>query len=164
MIAFPAAPLDRGARVITLSAALVVSFVVAWGARAPGGLTGTLIVLIAGVGLLLLTWGYAPSAYRLGGGDLIIRRQLFGEVRFSITGDIVRTPATFGAGGIRVLGSGGFFGWYGTFWRPGSGRYTAYVTDRASIVACTTDRGIVLVSPGDPEAFVAAARKARQHR
>ena len=159
---FPAAPLDRGTRWLTFASAVFLCLILAWSAGAPGGVWGTVFTLVMGLAIFVGGWGFAPSSYGLGGGALHVRRQLFGGRTFTLTGDVVRAPKRFGLGGIRLMGSGGFFGWYGTFWRAGSGRYLAYVTDRSGLVACTTDHGIVLVSPVDPDAFVRAARSVRR--
>lgn len=159
---FPAAPLDRSTRVVTAGVFAVVVFVMSFGVRSSGGLVSVAVVALPTLLLLVLGWGMAPAGYRLADGHLEVRRWLFPPRRLELTGEVVRAPARFGLGGIRLLGSGGFFGWYGTYWRQGSGRYLAYLTDRSRIVACGTANGLVLISPADPEAFIAAARKGRR--
>ena len=155
---FRAAPLDRStklttAAVITALVGLVLS-IPAQEAGVPGMFFGWVVP----VGLVLLAYGYAPAAYELtGSGELRIRRRWFGGRRFRIDA-VEPTSAVFGLGGIRLSGSGGFFGWYGLFWRKGTGRYRAYVTDRTRLVSCTGPDGLVVISPVDPSHFVRAAR------
>lgn len=153
---FPAAPLDRPTKLITAAfIAAFVGFSLSIWTAAPG-----VPWLVWGVGvplvLTLLTYGFAPRAYRVSAeGDLRVVRRLFGARRFRIS-TAQATAAVFGLGGIRLMGSGGAFGWYGLFWRKGTGRYRAYVTDRARLVACNGPDGLIVVSPEDPGAFLSA--------
>lgn len=157
---FDAAPMDATTTTVTMVASAITV----------GG--GTVALLAAGslsqvlIGLVLFAapagaFGFSPAAYAIEPGSLVIRRRWFGRRTYRLTGDVLRAPWKITAGGIRVFGSGGFFGWYGSYWKPGVGSYHAYVTDRAQVVACTTDAGLVVVSPAHPGDFVALAREAR---
>lgn len=155
----PAAPLDRSTRLT--SAALVVA-IVGLALTIPvaeAGAVGTTL----GIGLPLLAlgvgYGMSPRAYRVQPGRLQILRRWFGAKTFRID-SVAPTSALFGLGGIRLAGSGGAFGWYGLFWRKGTGRYRAYVTDRTQLVVCDGPDGMVVLSPADPRAFLAAAEAA----
>jgi hypothetical protein len=155
---FPAAPFDRPTRLVTLGTSLLVGFGIPLlsigeeplGAAILGGL---------GFAIVLGAFGCSPGAYEVEGATLRVRRRLFGSVAFTLAERPVRAPWTMGFGGVRLGGSGGLFGWYGPFAKPGIGRYRAYLTDRSRIVACATDRGLVVVSPADPDAFLAATRR-----
>ena len=154
---FAAAPLDRPTKLLT--AALLVALVglalsIPVSETGPAGaVLGWAFPVAVGV----LGYGFAPKGYRLSpDGALEIRRRWFGSRGFRIS-SASTTSAIFGLGGIRLFGSGGAFGWYGLFWRKGTGRYHAYVTDRSHLISCDGPDGLIVVSPQDPEAFLAAA-------
>ncbi|MGH8929428.1 MAG: PH domain-containing protein [Egibacteraceae bacterium] len=157
---FPAAPLDRFTRLTTglfLGIVLVVALVTGSATRDPLTL---LVVLLASAVAVCAVWGFAPDAFEVGPGELRVRRNIFGTLAFQVEGPADRADRpSFGLGGLRVLGSGGAFGWYGRFWRPGLGFYRAYVTDRSTLVAVPTDRGLVIVSPADADAFTTAVTR-----
>ena len=155
---YPAAPLDRPTKLLT---AAVIAALVGLGLSIPVsevGAAGLALVWIVPAALLLLAYGFAPNGYRVSGAELQVERRWFGGRSFRID-SAQATSALFGLGGIRLLGSGGVFGWYGLFWRKGTGRYRAYVTDRSRLVTCEGPDGIVVISPLDPVAFVAAASR-----
>ena len=123
---------------------------------APNAGIAVLILGAAGV-ILVLSYGFAPAAYVLSPDrSLRVVRRLFGTVRFSIT-KVAPVEHGFGIGGVRLMGSGGVFGWYGIYWRPRFGRYRAFVTHRQRLLRCEGPRGPILISPDDPTAFLAAA-------
>ena len=153
---FPAAPLDRPTKFIT---AAIIAAVTGLMLSIPVAEVGWLGMVVAwalpAVGIAL-GYAYAPKAYRWrGDGVLEVQRRLFGARTLRID-EAQLTSAVFGLGGIRLIGSGGFFGWYGLFWRKDTGRYRSYVTDRSRLVRCSGPDGIIVVSPEDPQAFVAA--------
>jgi Bacterial PH domain len=156
---FPAARLDRFTRMTTglfVGIVLIVALVTGSG---PRDLLTLLAVMLASAVGVCIVWGFAPTAYELDEGQLRIRRNIFGTVAFQIQGPADRPdPSNFGFGGLRVFGSGGAFGWYGRFWRPGLGFYRAYVTDRSTLVSVPTNRGLVILSPAEVDAFVSQVR------
>lgn len=158
---FPAAPLDRPTRLATLAGMVIllvgVPLLLLRGADpVTGGVLGTAIAV-----LIVAAWAIGPAGYDLTEGRLEVRRRGLGKRAFHLTGPIKRAPADLGLG-VRVGPTGGLFGWSGYFWRTGVGRYRAYMTDRSRLVACTTDAGLVVVSPADPDAFIRAARRAQR--
>lgn len=54
----------------------------------------------------------------------------------------------------RVMGSGGFFGYFGTFYNNEFGRYQAYITDYKHAVVMKFSDKTIVVSPHDPHDFV----------
>jgi hypothetical protein len=154
---FAAAPLDRPTRWVTAAfcAALLGVALTVPAAAADIG-SSVLLGLVFPLGGVALAYGFAPRSYAITPDGLLqVRRHWFGVKTFRLeTAQTV--AAVFGLGGIRIFGSGGAFGWYGLFWRKGTGRYRAYVTDRSSLVVCQGPDGLVTISPADPEAFVAA--------
>jgi hypothetical protein len=156
--AFPAARLDRPTRLLT-AALLVALFGLALSIPvSETGLLGPLIGWTVPVAVIVFGYGLGPRSYVLSpGGELRIRRRWFGGRGFHIS-TAEATSALFGLGGIRLWGSGGAFGWYGSFWRKGTGKYRAYVTDRNRLVSCDGPDGLIVLSPADPEAFLVASR------
>ena len=154
---YPAAPLDRPTRLITAAfVAAFAGFALSISA-AEAGATAVGLGVVVPLVLTLLAYGFAPARYRLSSdGDLRVVRRWFGGRGFRIS-SAEATSAVFGLGGIRLVGSGGAFGWYGLFWRKGTGTYRAYVTDRTKLVVCNGPDGLVVLSPADPAAFLSAA-------
>ena len=163
--AHPAAPLDTPTKLV--SAAFCVALLgFALTAPVAAESTPAAIILgwiVPGAGIVA-AYGFSPGGYALEpDGTLRVSRRLFGGRTFRIT-EAHRIPELFGLGGIRIAGSGGVFGWYGLFWRKGTGRYRAYVTDRSNLVTCTGPDGLVVISPQDPGAFLASAPEAAAAR
>jgi hypothetical protein len=150
---FPIARMDRPTRLITVSSVLLLLLGLP---LVTLGEPGAALVPFIGAALVLVVFGFSPAAYEVDGAVLRVRRRLFGARTFQLTGPATRAPWTVGLGGIRLGATAGLFGWFGTFHKIGHGRYRAYLTDRSRIVACTTDRGLVLLSPADPDALLAA--------
>lgn len=161
MTSFPAAPLDRSTRTVTaVAVAVLLGVMVATGVTAED-VTGSAVALILGPLVVLLAYGYAPAGFEVGGATLTVRRRLFGRKQLTLTGPVHRPGWRVGLGSVRKLGSGGLFGWYGAFWRPGLGSFHAYVTDRSRAVLCQTGDGPVVVSPADVDGFLAALDEVR---
>ncbi len=59
-------------------------------------------------------------------------------------------------GSIRTCGNGGLFAWTGFFWNKAFGFYRAYVTDHRRTVVLRFATRTIVVSPDDPEEFIAA--------
>lgn len=157
MTEFRAARLDRPTMLVTLALIVVLIGIALTVPSAVGDPAVAAVGWGVSVATVVLAWGFAPRGYALSADGLLrIRRKLFGSKDFRIT-RAEPMPELFGFGGIRLVGSGGAFGWYGLFWRKGTGRYRAYVTDRGRLIACTGPTGLVVISPDDPEAFLAAA-------
>jgi hypothetical protein len=109
---------------------------------------------LAALYLLIFTQGV--RGYALAGSELLIRRPLW-TTRWPL--DAATTaelrPRVM-ANSWRVWGNSGVFGITGRFAGSDLGRYHAYVTDPEKTVVLKTSRGIVVVSPDQPEAFLAA--------
>lgn len=156
---FPAAGLDRPTRMVTVVSLLFLAVLLPL--VTIGEESGALLVAALGPVIAVASYGFAPAAFEVEGATLRVRRRLFGSRELTLTGPAGKAPWTFGVGGLRLGGSAGLFGWYGSFYKPGHGRYRAYLTDRSRIVACPTVAGLVVVSPADPDAFVAATAGVR---
>ena len=62
-------------------------------------------------------------------------------------------------GSLRLLGSGGLFGFFGVFRNRPLGVYRAYATDPQRAVVLKLSGRTVVVTPDDPDAFVAEVRR-----
>jgi uncharacterized membrane protein YdfJ with MMPL/SSD domain len=153
-VTFAAAPLDRPTRFVSAAVTAALAGLALSIANVDGFAPGGVVAGVA-VALVAAAYGFGPAAYRVDGATLAVRRRWFGSVAFTVE-HAARLPWQFGVGGIRVAGSGGAFGWYGRFWRRDVGFYRAYVTDRSRLVGCQTSAGLVVVSPAEPDAFLAA--------
>ncbi|HVM18607.1 MAG TPA: PH domain-containing protein [Egibacteraceae bacterium] len=152
----PAAPLDKPTRLVTAALVVAVFGLAASIPAAEGGPVAMLFGWGVPLGAIALGYGMSPRGYRIEpSGQLRVLRRVFGSKQLRVE-SAQRTATLLGAGGLRLAGSGGVFGWYGWFWRRETGRYRAYVTDRSRLVACHGPDGLIIVSPEDPEAFIAA--------
>lgn len=159
-----AAPLDRATRVVTAvaSAVLVIGGVgpaLFPGPDMPVGVRVAFPALL--VGCLAAAWAFAPAGYELHPGALVVRRRGVGAKRYAVSGEPEPAPCDArGMRGIRLMGSGGLFGWHGLFWSRALGRYHAHVTDRSRMLLVASTTSPVLVSPADRDTFLAAWRTA----
>ena len=115
-----------------------------------------------GVPLLIVgAAAWAPRSFRIESDALIVSR-FIGSVRIPLAGlrkARLMDPAEL-RGAVRIWAVGGFCGYYGKF-LSGFESQTWYVTDRQSCVRLDCDAGIVVISPSDPEACLAALARLR---
>jgi Bacterial PH domain len=165
---FPAAPLERNARVVTaVTGLLAVLLPLALLLAQPRG--RGLLVLVASpallVALVALPLVLSPSGYAVGSGDLAVLRRGTRPLLFPL-GSLLAARPTAMPRSLRVLGSGGMFGWWGRFANRDWGRFKAYATDRRRGVLLEWPGFKLFVSPEDPDALCQAvlARSARKGR
>jgi Bacterial PH domain len=165
---FPAAPLERNARVVTaVTGLLAVGLPLALLLAQPRG--RGLLVLVASpallVALVAVPLVLSPSGYAVGSGDLAVLRRGTRPLLFPL-GSLLAARPTAMPRSLRVLGSGGMFGWWGRFANRDWGRFKAYATDRRRGVLLEWPGFKLFVSPEDPDAFCRAvlARSARKGR
>jgi hypothetical protein len=118
-------------------------------------------ILVAGLAAVVFCGAYAfsPRRYTIADRSIIINR-LLGTVRIPLDGVREIRPATADdvAGGIRLWGNGGLFGYYGLFRTSKLGNCRWYVTNRKNMVVVITANATVLVSPDDVDGFLAVVR------
>ena len=151
-----AAPLDRTARLLTaftwgLAGALVALGVLLLAiADLAAGILVLAVSLLLGV-LCVVYRRLQPVSYEVDGAGLTVRRRLATPRRFE--GNTTLMPgATLG---LRVMGSGGLYGYLGRFRLRGAatGSANAFVTDRSRVVVMDVGGGRVALSPLDGEAL-----------
>ena len=154
MSEFPAAPMDRGTRAVTVATVVLVLgvLVILAGLGELGWLLWLLVPLH--LAILLGAWALAPRAFQVRRRELTVIRNAWRPLAVRVARlTEVPEPQKFG---LRAVGSGGAFGWYGRFRRRDIGGYRLYATTRvaANLVAMQTDEGtVIVVSPADPEGF-----------
>jgi hypothetical protein len=115
------------------------------------------VVIFLGV-----SWGFAPSGYRVSPEELIVERPL-GKVvieRSSITAVRLFEGAD-DEGMKRTAGNGGLFGYYGDYESKRLGAHSWYVTDMLRRVVVETGSGAIVVSPDDPKRFIEALKPSK---
>ena len=113
---------------------------------------GSAVALI----ILVAAAGFAVRGYSVVDGRLLIHR-LGWSTKYDLThltGIRFEPGATMGS--IRALGIGGLFGFVGHYHNEMLGTYKAYVTDESRTVVMEFDQGTIVVTPGDPAAFLEA--------
>jgi hypothetical protein len=132
---------------------LAVFVFVAWRAGPPAAY-GLLAIAIAASTLMVRGYSVVNGmllVHRLGWSTKLDLSQLTG-VEFS-------PGATLGS--ARVFGIGGLFGFIGRFRNEVLGLYRAYATDSDHTVVLDFNGSKVVVTPDDPQAFIAAVESAR---
>lgn len=155
---FPA-PWDRALRWTTALAVIAVagaSLFLLWSAEEE------LRFLLGPIGLLLLAvplgaWLLAPVGYRIEDPALWVERRLR-PVRIPLAGlEAVELLPDRSIGGLlRIGGSGGLFGWFGSYWSSRFGALRMYATRTRDLVLVDSAAGRFVLSPSPPLGFVEA--------
>lgn len=107
--------------------------------------------------MLFVIGRLAPTGYRLAGDGIQIERKAGPKViPYRKIRGVDREERR--VNGITVMGSGGVFGRFGSFWNPRLGVYRLYLSTRENVVWLATDGGLVGLSPDRPEEFVERLR------
>ena len=164
-----AAPWDQKITIITVLVSLLLlgstTFIV-WlaldGARSAAIrvllLSGAIVALAALAGGVLL----APRRYALQGDRLVVERAVC-PVEIPIASIRAVEPLSPGSlsGSLRVLGSGGLFGYFGRFRNQALGDYRMYATRGDGYVVVRADRAYVL-TPEAPDRFIEMVNRVRR--
>ncbi len=102
---------------------------------------------------------FMVRGYTLTGGSLVVHRLGFDTTLPLDDLRSVRGVAGDVAGAVRLFGNGGLFSITGWFWNRRLGRYRAYATDFDRAVLLEFGRRKVVVTPHDPQAFIAQVRR-----
>lgn len=102
-------------------------------------------------GVVLFTWLFSPQGYSVRDGVLVIHRPWkpvtvpLSEIR---SVQLLSPDDVSPFGGLRVLGVGGLFGYYGTFFLPRLGGFVRfYLRNRENPILVDTTGGRLLLSP-----------------
>lgn len=113
-------------------------------------------VLLAAMGLTAwLTRALAPKGYALDDLELKIDRDMRPiAVPVRDITEVFKLEDGLLNRSLRLLGTAGFYGYYGLFWHRKLGKYRAYATRRAGLVGVRTASTLYALSPDDPDDFM----------
>ena len=120
--------------------------------------TGDLLFTIFPLPFLGAVWalqGLSPAGYTPGGARHAARAAL-ALAPAPVLGDPRRGPDARPIGGLLALGLNALFGSHGLRWNPRTGLHYLAITNTRDLVYLHTRRGLVVISPGRPDEFVAA--------
>lgn len=143
--------------IVALFAAIIVAGLVLWFPAAPWWtfplVTLTTIAVLVGA-LPFVVRGYAVSSQ-----GILIRRLWWNTVlpRSAIRSAEFAPNAM--SRSLRACGNGGAFSITGWYWNKRLGFYKAYVTDLNRTVVVRMSHRTAVLSPDDPQAFVAAVNE-----
>lgn len=121
-----------------------------------------LTVILGPLAIVLATLPFLVRGFVLAPGELRVER-LGWQNRFPLSEvtSIEINPEAL-RGSIRLCGSGGLFGFFGWFRNKKLGIYRAYGTDPKLAVIIKLNQRTIVVTPENPERFVAELESLRQ--
>lgn len=124
---------------------------------ASSGDPSLLILPLPFLGVLWAIQGLSPSGFTLDDRGVRLERRWLSR--------LLPYPTIVGCdrerraiGGLLALGLNGLFGSHGWRWNPRSGWHYLAITNTRDLVYLTTTTGLVVVSPSEPDQFIARLR------
>ena len=157
------APLGKPVKLITAVAYCLLTLVTAAivlslqaGMPRPAGWA---VLAVIGT-MVLASFTLRVHGYALTDNCLVIRYGLWRRLvanseMISVTGN----ASEIFRGSTRLCASGGWWSFLGVFRKPGTGKFKAYVSDISKSVLIVTASDRVVISPADPERFIADLRQ-----
>ena len=151
-----AAPMSLAIKIVTGFVLAATIACIVGSLHTPALAVGATILMLVSV-ICYLT---APTGYELTDGRLRVFTHIGSRVFGPVTG-CSRVQASL-LWGLRLFGNGGLFAGTGFYWSPRLGVYRAYVTSarRPDMLLIQTPSRNVLITPEDPEAFLASCANA----
>jgi uncharacterized protein (DUF58 family) len=160
--AFPAAPLEPRARLLTgLVGLLAVALAVVLALVSRRGLLLVLGAPSLFVVILAVPLAFSPAGYAVGRRELVVLRRGVRPLVFPL-GSLAAARPTAMPHSSRLPGSVGLFGWWGWFANRDWGRFKAYATDRRRGVLLEWPGFKLFISPEDPEGLCHAVVERRR--
>ena len=160
--AFPAAPLESRARLLTgLAGLLAVALAVVLALVSRRGLLLVLGAPSLFVVILAVPLAFSPAGYAVGRRELVVLRRSVRPLVFPL-GSLAAARPTAMPHSSRLPGSVGLFGWWGWFANRDWGRFKAYATDRRRGVLLEWPGFKLFISPEDPEGLCHAVVERRR--
>jgi uncharacterized protein (DUF58 family) len=160
--AFPAAPLEPRARLLTgLVGLLAVALAVVLALVSRRGLLLVLGAPSLFVVILAVPLAFSPAGYAVGRRELVVLRRGVRPLVFPL-GSLAAARPTAMPHSSRLPGSVGLFGWWGWFANRNWGRFKAYATDRRRGVLLEWPGFKLFISPEDPEGLCHAVVERRR--
>ncbi|WP_143306716.1 PH domain-containing protein [Chitinophaga vietnamensis] len=120
----------------------------------------TTILLFVLIPAVLLSWGFSPKYYLLTDDAIIMKGRLH-SINIPLA-DVLRLRSIdeeeLGKS-IRLFGSGGLFGYLGSYQSSEIGRYKRWCTNMQSLVLIESQDAKWVISPSDPGDFVRSVNK-----
>lgn len=159
------APWAAVVKVVTIVVCALLVGVILFGLAALPANTprfASLLMVVAPIGILLGTLPFLVRGYVLRDDELLIER--LGWANHVPLNTVVSVVADADAirGSIRLCGSGGLFGFFGWFRNGRLGVYRAYGTDPKRCVVLKLTRRTIVITPDDPQRFVAEVEMRRR--
>ena len=104
-----------------------------------------------------ITRAMAPKGYALNDVELLIDREMK-PIRIPL-GEITEVRALEDGvlrSSLRLMGTSGYYGYYGLFWNRKLGKFRAYTTRTKDLLAVKTEQGLFVLSPDDTKDFTAS--------
>jgi len=111
--------------------------------------------------ILIIGAAFAPRQYQITGDSILVNRLFAKDVKIPLSGVYSIEPVSYKyvfKKSVRIMGSGGGFGIYGDFTSPSLKDFKAYMTRRDKLVLIRTLRKPFVLTPDDPEGFIAAVQ------
>lgn len=113
---------------------------------------------------LILIFGaaFAPKQYQITGESILVNRFLARDIKIPLSSVYSIEPVNYKyvfKKSVRIMGSGGGFGIYGTFTSPSLKYFKAYMTRRSKLVLVRTPDKPFVLTPDDTESFIAAVQQ-----
>lgn len=151
--------LDNVAKGITIgvtilfAAIIVMQFLIFRNGRTSASMYITVALLL----IYFIIFAFSPINYRLSPDELVIHRFLSDvKINRNQIKSVELLDKNAIGWAIRIFGVGGMFGYYGKFANKKLGSMTWYATRKNNTVLIqTTDNKKIIVTPDDPEKFVA---------
>jgi uncharacterized protein (DUF58 family) len=160
--AFPAAPLEPRARLLTgLVGLLAVALAVVLALVSRRGLLLVLGAPSLFLVILAVPLAFSPAGYAVGRRELVVLRRGVRPLVFPLGGLAAARPTAM-PHSSRLPGSVGLFGWWGWFANRDWGRFKAYATDRRRGVLLEWPGFKLFISPEDPEGLCHAVVERRR--
>lgn len=124
----------------------------------------TIVIAASPLPLLILIIGaaFAPRQYNITGDSILVGRLFAKDVKIPLLGvysiESVDYKYVFKKS-IRIMGSGGGFGIYGSFTSPNLENFKAYMTRRNKLVLIRTSDKPFVLTPDDPGGFITAVQQ-----
>jgi hypothetical protein len=103
---------------------------------------------------------FAPRQYQITADSILVNRYLAKDITIPRIEVYSVEPVSYKyvfKKSIRICGSGGGFGIYGSFTSPSMKDFKAYMTRRDKLVMIKTAHKPFVLTPDDPEGFIIAA-------
>jgi len=112
--------------------------------------------------ILIIGAAFAPRQYQITGDSILVSRLFAKDMKIPLSGVYSIEPVSYEyvfKKSVRIMGSGGGFGIYGAFTSPSLKYFKAYMTRRNKLVLIRTPDKPFVLTPDDPEGFIAAVQQ-----